>query len=144
MIIPSPDPGPAVQAMREALADARVDAEQIDYVNAHATSTPVGDRNEAAALRQLLGQEAGRIPVSATKSMTGHLLSGAAALDAIACLTALEYQAIPPTINLDNPDPQCDLCHVPHEARPHRVRVTLSNSFGFGGNNSCIVLRKVG
>jgi 3-oxoacyl-[acyl-carrier-protein] synthase II len=144
MIIPSPDPGPAVQAMRAALADAAINPDETDYVNAHATSTPVGDRNETAAIRQVLGEQAACVPVSATKSMTGHLLSGAAALDAVACLAALEQQAVPPTINLDNPDPECDLCHVPREARPHRVRVALSNSFGFGGNNSCIILRRAG
>ncbi len=144
MVIPSPDPEPAVLAMREALADAEENAEETDYINAHATSTPVGDRNETRAIKAVFAKALGTIPVSATKSMTGHLLSGAAAMDAIACLAALEHQAVPPTINLENQDPECDLCHVPGEARPHRVRVTLSNSFGFGGNNSCIVLRKAG
>jgi 3-oxoacyl-[acyl-carrier-protein] synthase II len=144
MVIPSPDPVPAIQAMREALADAEVNPEQTDYVNAHATSTPVGDRNETRAIKAVLSEASSRIPVSGTKSMTGHLLSGAAALDAIACLAALEHQAVPPTINLENQDPECDLCHVPGEARPHRVRIALSNSFGFGGNNSCIILRKAG
>jgi 3-oxoacyl-[acyl-carrier-protein] synthase II len=81
------------------------------------------------------------VPVSSTKSMTGHLLSAAAAVEALACLAALDRQAVPPTINLDDPDPECDLCHVPHTARPHRVRVAVSNSFGFGGSNTCLVLR---
>jgi 3-oxoacyl-[acyl-carrier-protein] synthase II len=144
MVIPSPDPGPAIQAMRDALADAEVNPEQIDYVNAHATSTPVGDRNETRAIKAVLSDAASSVPVSGTKSMTGHLLSGAAALDAIACLAALQHQAVPPTINLEHQDPECDLCHVPGEARPYRVRTALSNSFGFGGNNSCIILRKAG
>jgi 3-oxoacyl-[acyl-carrier-protein] synthase II len=143
MIIPSPNPEPAVQAVRESLADACINPDEVDYVNAHATSTPVGDRNETNVLRTVLGDAAARVPVSATKSMTGHPLSAAAAIDAIACLAALEHQAVPPTINLENPDPECDLCHVRNEARPHRVRVALSNSFGFGGSNSCLVLRKV-
>ena len=144
MVIPSPDPGPAIFAMREALADAEVNPEETDYVNAHATSTPLGDRNETRAIKAVFSEASARVPVSGTKSMTGHLLSGAAALDAIACLAALEHQAVPPTINLENQDPECDLCHVPGEARPHPVRIALSNSFGFGGNNSCIVLRKAG
>jgi 3-oxoacyl-[acyl-carrier-protein] synthase II len=142
MIIPSPNPEPAVQAVRESLADARINPDEVDYVNAHATSTPVGDRNETNVLRSVLGDAAARVPVSATKSMTGHPLSAAAGIDALACLAALEHQAIPPTINLENPDPECDLCHVRNEARPQRVRVALSNSFGFGGSNSCLVLRK--
>ena len=143
MVIPSRDPVPAAAAMREALADARLNPDEVDYVNAHATSTPVGDAAEARALRSVLGPAAERVPVSATKSMTGHALSGAAAVDAVACLAALERQALPPTINLVNPDPECQLCHVEHEARPHPVRVALSNSFGFGGSNTCLVLRKV-
>ena len=106
-----------------ALADARVDPGCVDYVNAHGTSTPVGDACEAKVLQTVLGEASTRVPVSATKSMTGHLLSAAAALDAIACLAALERQAIPPTINLDHPDPECGLCHVAREARPQRVQV---------------------
>ena len=105
MVIPSSDPGPAAEAMRQALEDAGVAPEQVDYVNAHATSTPVGDCAEARALREVLGPAAERVPVSATKSMTGHALSGAAAVDAVACLAALERQAVPPTINLADPDP---------------------------------------
>jgi 3-oxoacyl-[acyl-carrier-protein] synthase II len=140
-VIPSPDPAPAAAAMRRALADARVETRDVDHVNAHATSTPVGDAAEALVLRTVLGHDADRIPVSSTKSLTGHLLTAAGAFEALACLTALRHQAIPPTINLDEPD--VDLCLVAHEARPHRVRVTLSNSFGFGGSNTCLVLRAV-
>ncbi len=140
-VIPSPDPAPAVAAMRQALADARVESGCIDHVNAHATSTPVGDAAEAAVLRVVLGDAVDRTPVSSTKSLTGHMLTAAGAFEALACLTALRHQAIPPTINLDDPD--VDLCLVANEARPHRVRVAVSNSFGFGGSNTSLVLRAV-
>jgi 3-oxoacyl-[acyl-carrier-protein] synthase II len=140
-VIPSPDPAPAVAAVRRALEDARVDPGQVDHVNAHATGTPVGDAAEAAVLRIVLGDEADRIPVSSTKSLTGHMLTAAGAFEALACLTAMRHQAIPPTINLDEPD--VALCLVAHEARPHRVRVAVSNSFGFGGSNTSLVLRAV-
>jgi 3-oxoacyl-[acyl-carrier-protein] synthase II len=140
-VIPSPDPAPAAAAMRQALVDARIDSDQVDHVNAHATSTPVGDAAEAAVLRVVLGANADRVPVSSTKSLTGHLLTAAGAFEALACLTALRHHAIPPTINLDDPD--VDLCLVANEARPHRVRVAVSNSFGFGGSNTSLVLRAV-
>jgi 3-oxoacyl-[acyl-carrier-protein] synthase II len=140
-VIPSPDPAPAADAMRRALADAQLDPARIDHVNAHATSTPVGDAGEAVVLRTVLGHAVNRIPVSSTKSLTGHLLTAAGAFEALACLTALRHQAIPPTINLLEPD--VDLCLVANEARPHRVRIAVSNSFGFGGSNTCLVLRAV-
>jgi 3-oxoacyl-[acyl-carrier-protein] synthase II len=143
MVIPSADPGPAAAAVRQALADARINPDEVDYINAHATSTPVGDTAEARVLWAVFGDALARVPVSATKSMTGHALSGAAAVDAVACLAALDRQAVPPTINLFDPDPECDLCHVPHQARAQPVRVVLSNSFGFGGSNTCVVLRRV-
>ena len=142
MVIPSPDPQPASRAIRLALEDARLNPEEVDYINAHAAGTPVGDRAEARALQLALGEATSRVPVSSTKSMTGHLLSGAAAVEALACLVALKHQAIPPTINLDDPDPECSLHHVPHHARCQKVCVAASNSFGFGGSNTCIVLRK--
>jgi 3-oxoacyl-[acyl-carrier-protein] synthase II len=141
MVIPSPDPGPATAAMRQALADAGVAPAAVDYVNAHATSTPVGDAAEARVLHAVFGEAARRVPVSSTKSMTGHLLTAAAAAEALACLAAMARGALPPTINLDDPDPECDLCHVANEARPAAVRVAVSNSFGFGGSNTCLVLR---
>lgn len=143
MVIPSPDPGPAIAAMRKALADARLNPTDVDYVNAHATSTPRGDVAEATVLKTVFGPNTPRVPVSSTKSMTGHLLTAAAAVEALACLVAMRSGALPPTINLADPDPECDLCHVPNEARPHRVRVAVSNSFGFGGSNTCLVLRAV-
>jgi 3-oxoacyl-[acyl-carrier-protein] synthase II len=141
MIIPSPDPGPAARALRDALADAGVLPEEVDYVNAHATGTPVGDCAEARVLRAVFGESASTLPVSSTKSMTGHLLTAAAAVEALACVVAIQRGAVPPTINLDDPDPECALCHVAHSARPHRVRAAVSNSFGFGGSNTCLVLR---
>jgi 3-oxoacyl-[acyl-carrier-protein] synthase II len=140
-VIPSPDPALAVAAVRQALADAQVEPGSIDYVNAHATSTPVGDAAEAVVLHMVLGDDVDHIPVSSTKSVTGHMLTAAGSFEALACLTALRHQAIPPTINLDDPD--VDLCLVADQARPHRVRVALSNSFGFGGSNTSLVLRAV-
>jgi 3-oxoacyl-[acyl-carrier-protein] synthase II len=141
MIIPSPDPAPATEAVRQALADAGVTPAEVDYVNAHATSTPVGDSAEAKVLALALGDEVKRVPVSATKSMTGHLLTGAAAIEALACLAAMREGAIPPTINLDDPDPECELRHVANKALEARVRVAVSNSFGFGGSNACVVFK---
>ena len=145
MIIPTSDTGPAVMAIRGALNDAEIAPEDIDYVNAHATSTPVGDRLESLGMRQALGSAVARIPVSSTKSMTGHLLSAAAAVEAVACLVSLERQVVPPTINLDNPDIEqgCDLDYVPHEAREMNVDVAISNSFGFGGHNASLIVSRV-
>lgn len=142
MVIPNPESQQACRAIQLALADAGVNPDEVDYVNAHAAGTPVGDKAEAQALRLALGEAVERVPVSSTKSMTGHLLSGAAAVEALACLATLRHGAIPPTINLDHPDPECPLDHVAHTARQHPVRVAASNSFGFGGSNTCLVFRK--
>jgi 3-oxoacyl-[acyl-carrier-protein] synthase II len=141
MVIPSPDPTAAIAAVRSALDDARVNRDEINYVNAHATGTPVGDQAEARVLATVFADHTQHLPVSSTKGTTGHLLTGAAALEALACIVALQQQAVPPTINLHRPDPECPLRHVPNEAEPHRLRVVLSNSFGFGGSNTCLVLR---
>jgi 3-oxoacyl-[acyl-carrier-protein] synthase II len=141
MVIPSPHPEPAIAAMRQALADAKVDPADVDYVNAHATSTPVGDAAEAKVLQSVFGTQIDKVPVSSTKSMTGHLLTAAAAVEALACIVALDRQMVPPTINLHNPDPECRLRHVPNQAEAHKVRITASNSFGFGGSNTCLILR---
>jgi 3-oxoacyl-[acyl-carrier-protein] synthase II len=141
MVIPSTDPIHAARAIVAALNDAAVAPDEIDYVNAHAAGTPVGDVAEAGAIRLALGAAADGIPVSSTKSMSGHLISGAAAFEALACLAAIDRQAAPPTVNLDRPDPACALDHVPHVARPRTIRVAASNSFGFGGSNLCLVLR---
>ena len=143
MVIPSPDPEPAMAAMHQALADAGVAPANIDYINAHATSTPVGDIAETRVLEAVLGEAVGTVPVSSTKSMTGHCLTAAAAVEALACLIAMQRGALPPTINLNDADPECALCHVANEARPQTVRVAVSNSFGFGGSNTCLVLKAV-
>jgi 3-oxoacyl-[acyl-carrier-protein] synthase II len=140
-VIPSPDPAPAGNAIRGALSDAGVAPEDVDHINAHATSTPVGDATEAAVLRLVFGDALDRIPVTSTKSMTGHLLTAAGAIETVACLTAMKQGAIPPTINLYDPDVKLNL--VANEPRPHRVGVAVSNSFGFGGSNTCLVLRAV-
>jgi 3-oxoacyl-[acyl-carrier-protein] synthase II len=142
MVIPSSDPRPASLAIRAALDDAQINPDEVHYINAHATSTPIGDAAEARSLKLALGPSAAKASISSTKSMTGHLLSGAAAIEAVACIAAVDRQAVPPTINLDQIDPECDLRHVPHTAREQKVRVTLSNSFGFGGNNTTLILRK--
>ena len=141
MVAPCSEPTEATRAIELALAEAGVSADDIDYVNAHAAGTPVGDAAEAEAIRRALGDAAERVPVSSTKSMSGHLVSGASAFEAIACLAAFDRQLIPPTINLDDPDEACPLNHVAHQARPAHVRTALSNSFGFGGSNLCLVLK---
>ncbi|HEX4000167.1 MAG TPA: beta-ketoacyl-[acyl-carrier-protein] synthase family protein [Pirellulales bacterium] len=141
LVTPSPDPSQAIAAIRQGLAAAKLNPEDVDYVNAHATGTQVGDTIEAKMLQAVFGAHCRRIPVSSTKSMTGHLLSAAAAVEATACLTAMKYGAIPPTLNLDHPDPECDLCHVANVPREARVRVAISNSFGFGGHNTSLVLK---
>jgi 3-oxoacyl-[acyl-carrier-protein] synthase II len=143
MVIPSPHPEPAIAAVRQALTDARLDLPDVDYINAHATGTPVGDVAETRVLATVFGDAVSRVPISSTKSMTGHLLTAAAAVEALACVVAMLRAALPPTINLHDPDPECSLCHVAHEARPARVKATVSDSFGFGGSNTCLVLKAV-
>lgn len=135
----------AVQASRAislALAKAGVAPDQLCYVNAHATSTSIGDVSEVRALKRALGDDAYRVPVSSTKSVTGHLLGAAGAVEAIWCIRAMQESLLPPTINLENPDPECDLDFVPNVARPARIDVALSAAFAFGGHNSMLVLRK--
>jgi 3-oxoacyl-[acyl-carrier-protein] synthase II len=143
LVIPSPDPAPAAKAIRQALADAEMNVGDIDYVNAHGTGTPVGDVMEAAALATVFGEVINTVPVSSTKSVSGHLLTAAAAFEAVAGIIAMDRRAIPPTINLDDPDPACPLNHVAHTAREAKVKSVLSNSFGFGGSNTALVLRNV-
>jgi len=115
----------------------------VNYVNAHGTSTPVGDVGECMAIKVALGEHAKKIPVSSTKSMTGHLLGAAGAIEAMFCVLALRDQIAPPTINLDNPSPDCDLDFVPHHAREMKMDICISNSFGFGGTNGALVFRRV-
>ncbi len=140
MAIPSEDGEGAARCMRLALADAGIEPSRVDTLNAHATSTPAGDVAEARAIRAVFGRHVDRLPVSATKSMTGHLLGAAGALEALLCIRALETGILPPTTNLANPDPECALDHVANEARRAPVRVALSNSFGFGGTNVSLIL----
>lgn len=139
---PSRDGDGAARAMRMALADARLPAQAIDYVNAHGTSTPVGDLAEVAGLKAVFGDHARRTPISSTKSMTGHLLGASGALEAVFSVLALCRRVLPPTINLDQPDDGCDLDFIPHQARDKRVRRVLSNSFGFGGTNSALIFQR--
>ncbi len=132
----------AVRAMRNALADAKVLPEQVDYVNAHGTSTPFNDRLETQALKKVFGEHATQMPVSSTKSMTGHLLGGAGGLEAGFTALTLRDQMMPPTINYEKPDPECDLDYVPNQARPANIEYALSNSFGFGGTNASLLFKR--
>jgi 3-oxoacyl-[acyl-carrier-protein] synthase II len=141
LTLPDPTGDGARRCLQSALADAGVSPAEVDYVNAHATSTPSGDPVEATAIRAVFGEYTDTLPVSATKSMTGHLLGAAGAVETIFCVRALETGLIPPTINLEDPDPECSLNHVAGKAREARVRVAVNNSFGFGGTNAALVLR---
>ena len=143
--ITSPTPGGVggAAAMRLALADGGIAADSVDYVNAHGTSTPANDSNETAAIKSALGSRANDIPVSSTKSMTGHLLGGSGGIEAVACVLALRNGVVPPTINYNNPDPECDLDVVPNTARELTLGTVLSNSFGFGGHNVCLAFRRM-
>ena len=140
--LPAPGGRGAVESMRVAIADAGLTNEDIDYINAHGTSTPPNDRSETAAIKTLFGERAYRVPVSSTKSMTGHLMGAGGGIEAIATIQSIKTGIIPPTINLDHPDPDCDLDYVPHEARRAEVAVGMSNSFGFGGHNATLVFRR--
>lgn len=137
-----PDPDGAARCMKMAIRDAGIAPEDLDYINAHGTSTPVGDRSETTAIKAALGEYAYKVAVSSTKSMTGHLLGAAGGVEAVICGLALEKGAIPPTINLDNQDPECDLDYVPNVARQADLNIVMSNSFGFGGHNATIILKK--
>lgn len=138
-----PDGGAgAALAMARALRKAGLKPTDIDYINAHGTSTPLNDKNETMAIKTVLGDHAYRIPISATKSMTGHMFGATGAVEVIICVKVINEEIIPPTINLDNPDPECDLDYVPHVARRATVRTAMSNSFGFGGHNACLIVRR--
>lgn len=142
--ITSPVPGGegATRAMQLAMKDAGLTPAQITYINAHGTSTPTNDPTETQAIKNALGERAFQIAVSSTKSMTGHLLGGSGGIEAIATVMAIAHDQIPPTINLDNPDPDCDLDYVPHKSRAQKVEAALSNSFGFGGHNVTLAFKK--
>ncbi len=142
MVATHPDGDGAYRAMKLALAEADLHPEQVDVISAHATSTEIGDRSETLAIKRLFGAHAYRVPVTANKSMTGHLLGASSAVEAIALVKSLQNGLIPPTINYETPDPDCDLDCVPNEARRAELNVGMSNSFGFGGHNAVIALKK--
>ncbi len=139
---PDPEGKGAQRVMRWALEDAGLRPEDVDYINAHGTSTPLNDVTETYAIKQVFGEHAYRLAVSSTKSMIGHTMGAAGAIETIATILMMEHDVILPTINLDEPDPQCDLDYVPNEARPARINVALKNAFGFGGQNASLVLKR--
>ena len=142
MIIPDPEGEGAALAIHRALEDANVSIEDIDYINAHGTSTPLGDLSETKAIKSVFGNRAYDIPISSTKSMIGHLMGAAGAIEAVVCIMTMIEGIIHPTINLDTPDPDCDLDYVPNETRDGDIKVVLSNSFGLGGQNACLILSR--
>ena len=142
MTAPEPSGRQASRAIQLALKDAKVKPTDINYINAHGTSTPLNDKTETLVIKQVFGQHAYQVPVSATKSMIGHLIGAAGAVELIATTLALEHQCIPPTINYEIPDPACDLDYVPNVARKATLDFALKNSFGFGGKNSALVIKK--
>ncbi len=142
VIAPAEGGAGAARAIRRAMDQANVRPEEIDYINAHGTATPLNDIAETQAVKTVLGEHAYRVPMSSTKSMTGHMMGATGALEAAVCIYAIQRGVIPPTRNLTEPDPQCDLDYVPGEARAHRVRVAMNNSFGFGGHNSVLIFKR--
>lgn len=142
MTAPDPEGKGAARAMMFALKDARINTDQVDYINAHGTSTPLGDKAETAAIKSVFNGDARGVAVSSTKSQLGHLLGASGGVEFVVSVMALLGNVMPPTINLDNPDPDCDLDYIPHEARQKPLQRVMSNSFGFGGHNACLVLAK--
>ena len=142
MTAPSEDGDGAFRCMRNALKDAGLAPDKVDYINAHGTSTPLGDVAETRAVKRVLGAHAGKVAVNSTKSMTGHLLGAAGGVEAVLTALAIRDQVSPPTINLRTPDPECDLDYVPNAARKLPIRVAMSNSFGFGGTNATLVFAR--
>lgn len=142
LAVPTPDAAGPVRAMRWALEDSNLNPSDVDYINAHGTSTPLNDSTETLAIKSLFGERAYEVSISSTKSMLGHAMGASGALEAIVCALAINHGRIPPTINYENPDPDCDLDYTPNEARDKSISVTLSNSFGLGGQNACLVLKE--
>jgi 3-oxoacyl-[acyl-carrier-protein] synthase II len=142
MTSPAPNGEGAARCMKMAVKDAGIAPNEMGYINAHGTSTKFNDENETAAIKTAFGDHAFNIPVSSTKSMTGHLLGAAGGVEAVISILALDHGILPPTINLENPDPECDLDYVPNKARQEKVDVAMSNSFGFGGTNACLIFRR--
>jgi len=140
---PSEDGDGPARVMVNCLADAGVNPDEVDYINAHGTSTPLGDKAETVAIKKVFGAHAKKLAVSSTKSMTGHLLGAAGGLETAICALAVYEGVLPPTINYQNPDPECDLDYVPNTARQAPLRCVLSNSFGFGGTNGCLILKRI-
>jgi 3-oxoacyl-[acyl-carrier-protein] synthase II len=139
---PDPDGDGAAMAMKAALKDAKVNPEDVDYINAHGTSTKLNDKIETMAIKLAFGSHARKVMVSSTKSMTGHLLGAAGGIEFIACVLAIRDGVVPPTINYEYPDPECDLDYVPNAARKTEVNVCMSNSLGFGGHNATLIVKK--
>ncbi len=142
MTAPDPEGRGAAHAMKLSLEDAKINPTDIDYINVHGTSTPLGDKAETTAVKSIFGNHAKELALSSTKSQLGHLLGASGGVEFVVCTQALQEQVAPPTINLDNPDPACDLDYIPHEARQMKLDHILTNSFGFGGHNACLVLKR--
>jgi len=141
---PDPSGSNPARAMKMAFKDADIEPGDVDYINAHGTSTPLGDASETKVIKLALGEEtAAKTPVSSTKGATGHCLGASGAVEAVFTTLAVKEDVLPPTINYETPDPECDLDYIPNEARKAEVKVAVSNSFGFGGHNACIVLREL-
>jgi 3-oxoacyl-[acyl-carrier-protein] synthase II len=140
--VPQPEGLGAIRTMKWALQDAGISPDEVDYINTHGSSTPLNDAIETKAIKMVFGERAYKIPVSSTKSMIGHPMGASGTLEAIACTLSIKYNVVHPTINLENPDPECDLDYVPNQAREHKVKITMSNSFGLGGQNACLVIKQ--
>jgi len=142
VVAPAEGGAGAAKAIQRAMQQANVTPDDIDYINAHGTATPLNDIAETQAVKRVFGDRAYKVPISSTKSMTGHMMGATGALEAAVCIYAIQHGVIPPTRNLTEPDPQCDLDYVPREARPHRVNMAMNNSFGFGGHNSVLIFKR--
>jgi 3-oxoacyl-[acyl-carrier-protein] synthase II len=140
IVAPDPEGTAVVYAMEQAIRDAGISLDDVGYINAHGTSTPLNDKTETLAIKKVFGENAYDIPISSTKSMTGHLIGGTASLETVICMLSLKNATLPPTINLDNPDPECDLNYIPNKAISADISYCLNNSFGFGGQNIVLVI----